>query len=92
MASKVIEFTIAATNKGTFTLPAEVRRRMNISGQGEQLTLQYNSETNQIVLRKQDTIVELRNRNRAQLPKNYKPITDAGEYFLKGVTIRGKKQ
>lgn len=84
MSKRVIEFAIAATNKGTFTLPAVVRRMMNISGQGDQLTLQFNPETNVATLRKRQSLDEVRKRNRAQLPKNYKPITDAGEYFLKG--------
>jgi hypothetical protein len=84
MSKRVIEFTIAATNKGTFTLPAAVRRIMKISGQGDQLTLQFNPETNVITLRKRQTLDEVRTRNKAHLPKDYKPITDAGEYFLGG--------
>lgn len=66
--------------KGTVTIPVEMRRRLEIEA-GDEILFMYN-KSGEVILRKAQTLEELRKRNKQSTPKRYRPIVDAGDYFL----------
>lgn len=68
------------TSKGTFTLPAKVRKELGLNKAGDSLLLQYHKKSGQIIIEKPLDLQEIQRKNAAiAKAKGIKPITDLHE-------------
>lgn len=68
------------TSKGTFTLPAKVRKELGLNKVGDSLLLQYHKKSRQVILEKPVNLKEIQRKNAAAVKaKGIKPITDLHE-------------
>lgn len=68
-------YSSTVTSKGTITLPADVRKALNITP-GQQVDIEFIEASNRLTIKVPLTIEELRKRNQAHLRKMgivYKP-------------------
>ena len=71
---------ITMTSKGTFTLPAFIRKDMELSGAGEQLVISYNPETKQATIYRAQEFEAL-HRKLLKFTKGKKPLTDPHAFY-----------
>lgn len=74
--------TSTVTSKGTVTLPAELRRNLGIKP-GDNVEIFLDESGQRLVIHKRMSLSELRVANQSHLPQGHKPVTDAGEYWLR---------
>ena len=51
--------TITMTSKGTFTLPAEIRKKIGVNKLGDKLNIEFNEKTNQVVISKPTSLDDI---------------------------------
>jgi len=87
MAKKVIEDTISATSKGTFTLPVEMRRQWGITERGAKLTIRFYPDRGEAVISKPITFEEIQKMTSKHLARKRTPLSDVSNFYRS----RGKK-
>jgi bifunctional DNA-binding transcriptional regulator/antitoxin component of YhaV-PrlF toxin-antitoxin module len=65
---------ITMTSKGTFTLPAKVRRELDLGKGNEKLMLTFHHQSGTIEIRKAPDLHELRTKIAKLLPKDMPPF------------------
>ena len=73
--------TSTVTSKGTITIPSQLRRSLGISA-GDDVEIFLDETDQRLVVRKRMSLAKLRIANQTYT-KGKKPVTNAGEYWLK---------
>jgi len=80
--------TITMTTKGTFTLPAHVRKAMGISDKGDKLTYEYDEVNKRVTIEKPTVDLLALQKNMAQYIKpGTKPVKNVGDFYQKNRTV-----
>ena len=75
--SYMIQKTIAMTPKGTFTLPAPVRKQLGLNKLGDKLLLTFHQKSGTITIEKPVDLRDLQARNAAKAAvRGITPVTD----------------
>lgn len=83
---------ITMTSKGTFTLPAQVRKALGVTKAGDTLLLQYHERSKTVEIKNIPDLRAIQKQNAAIVKaKGIKPITDLGEVRAKMYTERWKR-
>ena len=69
------------TSKGQITLPAHVRRAMDLQRQGDKLTLDFKPGSQQVVLSKPMSFTDIQARARQYRKPDTTPLADADAYY-----------
>lgn len=72
--------TITVTTKGTFTLPAHIRREMGVNQKGDRLAISFDAEKKQVVISAPNNFNAIQARL-APYVKNKKPLQDVSLYY-----------
>ena len=72
--------TITMTTKGTFTLPAEIRKQLNVSKKGDKLAISFD-QTNKTVTIYSPIGLDQIQEDLAPYVAGKKPIKDASGYY-----------
>lgn len=75
--------TITVTRKGQTTLPAELRRKLQIGKDGGVLQIWFDEQKNEAVISKRPSIEELSNRISRYIKPGTKPLLDVRGYIRK---------
>ncbi len=81
---------ITVTSKGTFTLPAKVRKELGITKAGDKLLLSYHEKSKTVEIRTVPNLRSIQLEN-ARLAKNIKPLTDVNKVRAGMYTERWKR-
>ena len=74
----MIDTFITMTSKGTFTLPAKVRKQLGLTEAGDKLRLTFHEQSKTVELKSIPDLHAMQARNAAYLQeKGIKPLTDA---------------
>lgn len=63
-------YIISMTSKGTFTLPAKVRKELGLNSRGDKLLMDFSSASNEITIKKPADIRKIQKENAKLVPKN----------------------
>jgi bifunctional DNA-binding transcriptional regulator/antitoxin component of YhaV-PrlF toxin-antitoxin module len=73
--------TITMTSKGQFTLPASVRKAMELRKRGDKLTLEFQPASHQVVLSKPLSFKAIQAKARQYIKPGISPLTDADTLY-----------
>lgn len=74
----MIDTFITMTSKGTFTMPAKVRRQLGVTKGGDKLQLTFHQKSGEVVIKKPADLRALQKRNAAALKaRGIQPLSDA---------------
>ena len=76
-----IKELISMTQKGTFTLPVEIRRSLGLNEKGDTLVAQFDPATKQVMLSKPHDFEEIQERTARYIKKKRKPLLDVDEFY-----------
>lgn len=79
---------ITVTRKGQTTLPADLRRKLNLGKEGGILHIRFDEQKNEAVISRPVSIAELSKRIGRYIKPGTKPLMDVDEYFQKHRRIR----
>jgi bifunctional DNA-binding transcriptional regulator/antitoxin component of YhaV-PrlF toxin-antitoxin module len=65
---------ITMTSKGTFTLPAKVRKELGVNKAGDQLVLRYHAKSQSVEITKAPDLRAMQAEIAQRLPKNLPPL------------------
>lgn len=74
---------IAMTSKGTFTLPAQIRKSMGLRGKGDQLIIKFNPATKTAEISKPVDFRELQARTSKYAAQPKKPLLEVSDFYQK---------
>ena len=69
------------TSRGQFTLPAHVRRAMELQRQGDKLTIDFKPESKQVILSKPVSIADIQARAKHYIRRGTPPLTDVDAFY-----------
>ena len=72
---------LTMSNKGTFTLPIEIRKAFGLEHAGAKLLISFNEVTKQVIIEKQQDFQSLQSQTKKLIKKNKKPLTDVSEFY-----------
>lgn len=73
----MIETFITMTSKGTFTMPAAVRKKLGVTKAGDKLQLTFHQKNGEVVIKKPADLRAMQKRNAALLKaRGIKPLSD----------------
>lgn len=76
------QMVITVTTKGTFTLPAAIRKELDINKKGDRLAIHYNKQKKQVVISATKDFEAVKARL-APYVKNKKPLLDVSGFYAK---------
>lgn len=69
-----VTYTLSMTSKGTFTLPAKIRKELGLRGKGDKLLINYRPDARTIVIEKPVDLEAMQKENAKLIPKNLPPF------------------
>lgn len=89
----MMQKVITMTSKGTFTLPAQIRKELGLNKMGDKLLLAYHPESHEIVIKKAADLRAMQKRNAEFIKaKGIKPVTDLNAVREQMYTTRYKNR
>lgn len=73
---------ITVTTKGTFTLPAAIRKELGVNKNGDRLAIHYDKQKKQVVIAATKDFEAVKARL-APYVKNKKPLLDVSDFYSK---------
>lgn len=73
--------TITMTTKGTFTMPAKVRRGLGVNEKGDRLVYTYDEKRGQMIIEKPNVNFGAVQQQLAKYTKGKKPLISAGGFY-----------
>ncbi len=70
----MIQKAITMTSKGTFTLPAKVRKQLGLAHAGDKLMLTYHDESQTVEIKKAPDLAAMQKEIAALIPKHLPPF------------------
>ncbi len=73
--------SITMTTKGTFTLPARIRKDLGLNSKGDRLAYSYDAVAKRLTINRPVDFNELQAKMSTYIKPDTKPLTDVSEYY-----------
>lgn len=73
--------TITVTTKGTFTMPASIRKRLGVSTKGDKLAYTYDEKNERLIIEKPKDGFETLNKDLAVYVNLKQPLINVSEHY-----------
>ncbi len=72
--------TITVTTKGTFTLPAHIRKDMGVNVKGDRLAIHFDKAKSQVIIKKTTSFEDIQKLTEPYI-KGKKPLLNPSEFY-----------